>query len=197
MTTILFIPVHLRAQQLTCDGRAGLDYPFELVSVDQLRDGRLDWRAISPVARRRRQHQEKRVPQVARRPSVRVTTGLRSTWRCPFSARCAVVCSARLLEMLPKKTLRHFQSIAHSGACRKTPSAAENRHSEPRKLLEVGCEVRDLSRPRGCALHRTDQPHGIAGETRSRGGRLPPAPDRRHHRGPLLMAIAGEPRASE
>ena len=110
-----------------------------------------------------------------------------------FSARCAVVCSARLLEMLPKKTLRHFQSIAHWGACRKTPSAAENRHSEPRKLLEVGCEVRDLSRPRGCALHRTDQPHGIAGETRSRGSRLPPAPDRRHHRGPLLMAIAEEP----
>ena len=31
--------------------RSGL--PVELVSVDQLRDGRLDWRAISPVARRR------------------------------------------------------------------------------------------------------------------------------------------------
>jgi hypothetical protein len=30
----------------------------------------------------------------------------------------------------PKETLRHFQSIADWGACRKTPVAAENHHLE-------------------------------------------------------------------
>jgi hypothetical protein len=36
--------------------------------------------------------------------------------------------------MLPKKTLRHFQSIADRGACRKTPAAAENHHLEAKKV---------------------------------------------------------------
>jgi hypothetical protein len=35
---------------------------------------------------------------------------------------------------MPKKTLRHFQSIADWGACRKTPVAAENHHLEARKV---------------------------------------------------------------
>ena len=40
---------------------------------------------------------------------------------------------SRLREMLPKKTLLHFQSITHWGACRKTPVAAENHHLEAKK----------------------------------------------------------------
>jgi hypothetical protein len=36
--------------------------------------------------------------------------------------------------MLPKKTLRHFQSIANWGACRKTPVVAENHHLEAKKV---------------------------------------------------------------
>ena len=34
----------------------------------------------------------------------------------------------------PKKTPRHFQSIADWGACRKTPVAAENHHLEAKKV---------------------------------------------------------------
>ena len=45
---------------------------------------------------------------------------------------------SRLVEILPKKAPRHFQSIAHRGACRKTPSAAENRHSEAKKVAGGG-----------------------------------------------------------
>jgi hypothetical protein len=46
----------------------------------------------------------------------------------------AGVRSSRLLEMVPKKTPRQFQSIEHWGACRKTPVTAENHHLEVKKV---------------------------------------------------------------
>ena len=50
-------------------------------------------------------------------------------WRCGRSSA--------LLEMLPN-TLRHFQSIADRGACRKTPVEAQNRHLEAKKVAGDG-----------------------------------------------------------
>ena len=40
----------------------------------------------------------------------------------------------------PKKTPRHFQSIADWGACRKTPVAAENHHLEALKVARGGLQ---------------------------------------------------------
>jgi hypothetical protein len=52
--------------------------------------------------------------------------------------RDAAIQLAGLRHMLPQKTLRHFQSIADRGACRKTPCSAENRRSEAKKVAGGG-----------------------------------------------------------
>ena len=61
---------------------------------------------------------------------------------------------------MPKKTLRHFQSIADWGACRKTPVAAENHHLEAKKVAGLMPIAADrpahLSNQLSAALSRTN-----------------------------------------
>ena len=108
------------------------------MSVDQLRDGRLDWRAISPVARRR--------PTALREKSAAGRKafigaghdGSALNVALPFSARCAVVCSARLLEMLPKKNPPAFSIYSALGGLPQDPQCGGESHSEAKKVAGGG-----------------------------------------------------------
>jgi hypothetical protein len=83
-----------------------------------------------------------------------------SPWRCGPLAPPPSVASSRLLEMLPKKTLRHFQSIANWGACRKTPVGAENHHLDAKKVAGLmaiaAARPTHLNNPLFAALSRTN-----------------------------------------
>ena len=172
MTTILVHSTPPSAQQLTCDGRAGLDCAFELVSVDQLHDGRLDWRAISAVARRR--------PTALREKSAAgrkafigaghdgsaLNVALRSVLAPLRSVLAALWSAPRACSKCCRRNPPAFSIYSALGGLPQDPqcggeSSLGSQESCCRWVVKCGISVD----PTGCALRRTDQPHGTAGET--------------------------------